>query len=139
MSWPEAAPLHGVKVLDLCRIVSGPFATMQLGDLGADVLKIEEPGCGDESRTYGPPFMGGESTYFLSINRNKRSCAIDLKSRSGRDLIIRLATVADVVVENFRPGTLERFGIGFDVLFLSCRPSGRESVSPKAACDVPRA
>jgi formyl-CoA transferase len=89
---------------------------MQLGDLGADIVKIEEPARGDESRSYGPPFLGGESAYFLSINRNKRSCTIDLKSDSGRDLIIRLARTADVVIENFRPGTMERFGVGYEVL-----------------------
>lgn len=116
MSWSDASPLAGVKVLDLCRVVSGPFATMQLGDLGADVVKIEEPGRGDESRSYGPPFLGGESAYFLSVNRNKRSCAIDLKSEAGRDLILRLASVADVIIENFRPGTMERLGLGDNAL-----------------------
>jgi crotonobetainyl-CoA:carnitine CoA-transferase CaiB-like acyl-CoA transferase len=116
MSWSESAPLGNVRVLDLCRVVSGPFATMQLGDLGADVVKLEEPGRGDESRSYGPPFLGSESAYFLSVNRNKRSCAIDLKSKCGCELIVRLASAADVVVENFRPGTLERLGLGYDVL-----------------------
>ena len=116
MPWSDAKPLDGIRVLDLCRVVSGPFATMQLGDFGADVLKVEEPGHGDESRTYGPPFLGGESAYFLSINRNKRSCALDLKTDAGRDLAIRLAGAADVVVENFRPGTMERLGLGYDVL-----------------------
>ena len=116
MPWSDTPALAGVRVLDLCRVVSGPFATMQLGDLGADVLKVEEPGRGDESRTYGPPFPGGESAYFMSINRNKRSCAIDLKSPAGRDLVLRLAAVADVVVENFRPGTLDRLGLGYEAL-----------------------
>lgn len=116
MSWSDASPLAGIRILDLCRVVSGPFATMQLGDLGADVVKIEEPGRGDESRSYGPPFRGGESAYFLSVNRNKRSCAIDLKSEAGRDLVLRLASVADVVVENFRPGTMARLGLGDDAL-----------------------
>lgn len=116
MFWSDGAALAGVKVLDLCRVVSGPFATMMLGDLGADVLKIEEPLRGDEARTYGPPFMGGESAYFLSVNRNKRSCVIDLKSSAGKELVIRLASVADVVVDNFRPGTMERLGLGFDAL-----------------------
>jgi crotonobetainyl-CoA:carnitine CoA-transferase CaiB-like acyl-CoA transferase len=83
MSWREAALLGEVRVLDLCRVVSGPFATMQLGDLDADVVKVEQPGQGDESRGYGPPFLGGESAYFLSVNRNKRSCAINLKSDAG--------------------------------------------------------
>lgn len=108
--------MQGVRILDLCRVVSGPFATMLLGDLGADVLKIEEPREGDESRTYGPPFMGGESAYFLSVNRNKRSCAIDLKSAEGKALLLRLASSADVVIENFRPGTMERLGLGFETL-----------------------
>jgi crotonobetainyl-CoA:carnitine CoA-transferase CaiB-like acyl-CoA transferase len=116
MSWSDASPLAGVKILDLCRVVSGPFATMQLGDLGADVVKIEEPCRGDESRSYGPPFLGGESAYFLSVNRNKRSCAIDMKSEAGKELILRLASVADVIVENFRPGAMERLGLGDDVL-----------------------
>ena len=116
MPWSDRPALAGVRVLDLCRVVSGPFATMQLGDLGADVLKVEEPSHGDESRTYGPPFPGGESAYFMSINRNKRSCAIDLKSPAGHDLVVRLAAEADVVVENFRPGTLDRLGLSYDVL-----------------------
>jgi formyl-CoA transferase len=139
MSWPDAAPLQGVKILDLCRVVSGPFATMQLGDLGADVVKIEEPGKGDESRSYGPPFVGGESAYFLSINRNKRSCAVDLKSAAGKELILRLAAKADVVVENFRPGTLERLGLGFDVLskqneaLILCSISGFGRTGPEVS------
>jgi crotonobetainyl-CoA:carnitine CoA-transferase CaiB-like acyl-CoA transferase len=116
MSWSDQEPLKGIKVLDLTRVVSGPFATMQLGDLGADVAKIEQPGAGDEARSFGPPFSGGESAYFLSVNRNKRSCAIDLKSVAGKDLLLRLAGIADVVMENFRPGTLERLGLGFDTL-----------------------
>jgi formyl-CoA transferase len=138
MSWSDARPLAGIKILDLCRVVSGPFATMQLGDLGADVVKIEEPEHGDESRTYGPPFLGGESAYFLSINRNKRSCAIDLKTPAGKDLVARLAGVADVVIENFRPGTLERLGLGFEDLSKSndrlilCAISGFGRTGPDA-------
>ncbi|MDH2386044.1 CoA transferase [Bradyrhizobium sp. CER78] len=112
----DREPLSGIKVLDLCRVVSGPFATMQLGDLGADIVKIEDPRQGDESRRYGPPFVGGESAYFLSVNRNKRSCAIDLKSPAGRDAALDLASVADVVIENFRPGTLDKWGLGFGAL-----------------------
>lgn len=109
-------PLSGVRILDLCRVVSGPFATMQLGDLGADIVKIEDPRHGDESRRYGPPFIEGESAYFLSVNRNKRSCTIDLKSEAGRDAVLALAEAADVVVENFRPGTLDKWGLGYDAL-----------------------
>jgi formyl-CoA transferase len=111
---------------------------MQLGDLGADVVKIEEPGRGDESRSYGPPFLGGESAYFLSINRNKRSCAIDLKSDAGKDLILRLASVADVIVENFRPGAMERLGLRHDVLakvndrLILCGISGFGRTGPDA-------
>ncbi|GIQ76200.1 CaiB/BaiF CoA-transferase family protein [Bradyrhizobium sp. RD5-C2] len=112
----DREPLSGIRVLDLCRVVSGPFATMQLGDLGADIVKIEDPRQGDESRRYGPPFVGGESAYFLSVNRNKRSCAIDLKSPAGRDAVLDLVSVADVVIENFRPGTLDKWGLGFDAL-----------------------
>jgi formyl-CoA transferase len=138
MSWSDATPLAGIRVLDLCRVVSGPFATMQLGDLGADIVKIEEPGKGDESRTYGPPFLGGESAYFLSINRNKRSCAVDLKSPAGQELVRRLAAVADVVIENFRPGTLERLGLGYDTLsqdngrLILCSISGFGRTGPDA-------
>lgn len=138
MSWSDATALEGVKVLDLCRVVSGPFATMLLGDLGADVLKVEEPGRGDESRSYGPPFQGGESAYYLSVNRNKRSCAIDLKSDAGRDLILKLAAVADVVIENFRPGTLERLGLGYEKLsakndrLILCAISGFGRTGPDA-------
>src|SRR6266849_3316168 len=116
MLWSDDAPLSGIKILDLTRVVSGPFATLQLGDLGADVVKVEEPRTGDESRGFGPPFVGGESVYYLSINRNKRGCAIDLKSVAGKQLILQLAAAADVVLENFRPGTLEKLEIGYDAL-----------------------
>jgi crotonobetainyl-CoA:carnitine CoA-transferase CaiB-like acyl-CoA transferase len=138
MSWSDAAPLTGVKILDLCRVVSGPYATMQLGDLGADIVKIEEPDKGDESRTYGPPFVGGESTYFLAVNRNKRSCCIDLKSAAGRDLLIRLASTADVIIENFRPGTMDRLGLSYSVLsesnpkLIYCGISGFGLTGPEA-------
>lgn len=126
----SSEPLFGIKVLDFCRVVSGPFATMHLGDLGADVVKIEDPRGGDESRRYGPPFMGGESSYFLSVNRNKRSCAIDLKSPAGRDAVLALAAVADVVIDNFRPGTLDRWGLSYEALsagnptLIQCSISG---------------
>jgi crotonobetainyl-CoA:carnitine CoA-transferase CaiB-like acyl-CoA transferase len=105
-------PLRGIRVLDLSRVVSGPFCTMLLGDLGAEVIKIEEPASGDDSRAFGPPFVAGESAYFLSVNRNKQSCCIDLKSDAGPDLILAMAREADVLIDNFRPGTLERLGLG---------------------------
>ena len=106
--------LSGVLVLDLTRILSGPFATMTLADLGADVVKVEQPGAGDDTRAWGPPSQGGEAAYFLSINRNKRSLAVDLKSPEGRAAVWKLALKADVLVENFRPGTAARLGFGFE-------------------------
>ena len=105
-------PLRGIRVLDLSRVVSGPFCTMLLGDLGAEVIKIEEPTSGDDSRAFGPPFVAGESAYFLSVNRNKQSCCIDLKSAAGPELILAMAREADVLIDNFRPGTLDRLGLG---------------------------
>jgi len=123
-------PLEGVKVLDLSRVVSGPFCSMLLADLGAAVIKIEEPSSGDDSRAFGPPFVGGESAYFLSVNRNKRSCAINLKDREGVELVRKLALQCDVVLENFRPGTLQRLGLEHELLrsanpgLISCSISG---------------
>jgi len=111
-----AGALHGVRVLDLTRVLAGPYCTMFLGDLGAEVVKVEEPSAGDDTRGWGPPFAGGESAYFLSVNRNKKSLALDLKSAAGKDLLRRLACKADVLVENFRPGTMERFGFGYQEL-----------------------
>ena len=105
-------PLAGVTVLDLSRILAGPYCTMLLGDLGAEVLKVEPPK-GDDARGWGPPFAAGESAYFLAVNRNKRSLCINLKHPSGSDLLRRLIEKADVLVENFRPGTLERLGFGY--------------------------
>lgn len=111
-----AGPLTGIRVIDLTRVLSGPFATMVLADLGADVVKIEEPRRGDDTRHWGPPFVAGESAYFMSVNRNKRSLAVDLKSDKGRRLVQRLARDADVVVENFRPGVAAKLGLGYDDL-----------------------
>jgi crotonobetainyl-CoA:carnitine CoA-transferase CaiB-like acyl-CoA transferase len=109
--------LTGTKVLDLSRILAGPLCTMLLGDLGADVIKVERPGSGDETRGWGPPFdERGESAYYLSLNRNKLSLAADLDRGEDRDLIRELVAGADVVVDNFRPGTLERRGLGPDEL-----------------------
>ena len=109
-------PLSGVRVLDLTRVLSGPFGTLILGDLGADVVKVEEPGGGDRVRTLTPDYEGGLSHYFLAINRNKRSIVVDLKREEGRDLILDLAAQCDIVIENFRPGVMERLGLGFDQL-----------------------
>jgi crotonobetainyl-CoA:carnitine CoA-transferase CaiB-like acyl-CoA transferase len=109
-------PLEGVRVLDLSRVLAGPYATMLLADLGADVIKVEHPGRGDDTRGWGPPFVGGESAYFLSTNRNKRSVAVDLKSEEGLARIKKLASSADVLIENMRRGTLEKFGLGYEAL-----------------------
>src|SRR5690554_1534728 len=106
--------LDGVRVLDLTRVLSGPFATMTLADLGADVIKIESPESGDDTRAWGPPSQGDQSAYFLSINRSKRSVALDLKSAEGRAAARALADQADVIVENFRPGTAARLGLGYE-------------------------
>src|ERR1700730_9108051 len=109
-------PLEGIRILDLSRVVSGPFCTMILADLGAEVIKIEEPATGDEGRAFGPPFVGGESAYFLSVNRGKKSCAVDLKTPAGLEAVEQLVRKADVLVENFRPGTLARLGLGAERL-----------------------
>jgi formyl-CoA transferase len=105
-------PLDGIRVLDLTRVLAGPYCTMFLGDLGAEVVKVEQPGVGDDTRGWGPPFTGGESAYFLCVNRNKKSVTIDLKSKEGVALLRRLGERADVLIENFRPGTMERLGLG---------------------------
>jgi crotonobetainyl-CoA:carnitine CoA-transferase CaiB-like acyl-CoA transferase len=108
--------LDGLRVLDFSRVLSGPLCTMVLGDLGADVVKIEQPGKGDETRGWGPPFVGGDAAYFLSINRNKRSVALDLSTEEGVRTARALAGRADVVVENFRPGLMHRFGLDYETL-----------------------
>lgn len=111
MSSPLPGPLDGIRVLDLTRVLAGPYCTMFLGDLGAEVVKVEQPGIGDDTRGWGPPFLGTESAYFLCINRNKKSLALDLKSEQGIAVLRRLAERADVLIENFRPGTMERLGL----------------------------
>lgn len=109
-------PLAGVRVVDLTRVMTGPYATMMLGDLGADVIKVELPGRGDDTRAWGPPFIEGESSYYLSVNRNKRSIALDLKNDAGREALWRLIETADVVIENFSPGTVDRLGFGYEAV-----------------------
>lgn len=108
------AALCGLRVLDLSRVLSGPFATMVLADLGATVVKVEDPVRGDDTRHWSPPSQGPEASYFLSVNRNKRSIAIDLKHPDGRGLVMSMAEKADVLVENFRPGVAARLGIGYE-------------------------
>ena len=108
-------PLDGIRILDLTRVLSGPFCTMTLADLGAEVIKIEPPQ-GDDTRTWGPPFAQGESTYFLSANRNKRSVVLDLKTALGQQALWDLIGTVDIVAENFRPGTLAKLGFGWEAL-----------------------
>lgn len=111
------ALLEGVRVLDLSRVLAGPYCTMMLGDLGAEIIKVEAPGLGDDTRHWGPPFAkGGESAYFLCVNRNKRSLTLNLKSEQGQEILRELIRQSDILVENFRVDTLEKWGLGYDVL-----------------------
>jgi crotonobetainyl-CoA:carnitine CoA-transferase CaiB-like acyl-CoA transferase len=133
----NAPPLAGLTVIDLTRVLSGPYCTMLLADMGARVIKIEQPGRGDDTRAWGPPFVDGESAYFLSINRNKESLTLDLKHAAGRQILDRLLDRADVVVENFRPGTMQRFGFGYDTVaarwprVVYCSISGFGQTGPR--------
>ena len=138
----HSPPLQGLRVLDLSRVLAGPLCTMLLGDLGAEVIKIERPGSGDDTRHWGPPWAkgktGAESAYFLCVNRNKRSVAADLKTEGARALVRRLARGADVLVENFAPGTLEGWGLGYEALatenpsLIFCSITGYGSEGPEA-------
>ena len=109
-------PLSGYTILDLSVMTAGPVGTMLLGDLGADVIKVEEPARGDLARDLGNQFVNGESVQFMSQNRNKRSLRLDLKSPAGKAVFLRMAKTADVIVENFRPGTVDRLGIGYEAV-----------------------
>ena len=109
-----AGPLEGIRVVDLTRILAGPYCTMMLGDMGAEVIKIEHPQGGDDTRGWGPPFLNGVSTYFISINRNKKSLTLNLKDERGKELLRDLIRKGDVVVENFRPGTLDKLGFSWE-------------------------
>lgn len=138
-------PLQNVRVLDMTRALAGPYCTMMLGDLGADVIKVERPKSGDESRGWGPPFVGkpygayaGESAYFLAANRNKRSITVNLQSAEGQEIVRRLAGDADVLVENYRTGDLDKFGLGYENLhrlypkLIYCSISGYGRTGPYA-------
>ncbi|XP_078123603.1 succinyl-CoA:glutarate CoA-transferase [Sander vitreus] len=134
----QLRPLEGVTVLDLTRVLAGPFATMILGDLGAEVIKVERPGAGDDTRVWGPPFVGAESVYFLSVNRNKKSICVDLKHPRGASVIQELAGVCDVLVENYLPGKLHQMGLGYDQLsrvnprLIYCSISGYGQTGPQS-------
>ena len=108
--------LDGIRVVDLTRVLTVPFCAMMLGDLGADVIKIGRQHTGDDTRQWGPPFVEEESAYFLSINRNKRSITLNLKSDEGKQILWELIEGADVIVENFRPGTMAKFGFDYDAV-----------------------
>src|SRR2546429_9585244 len=129
-------PLKGLRVLDLTRVLAGPYCAMLLGDMGAEVIKIEEPGKGDDTRGW-PPFAGDESTYFMSVNRNKKSVTLNLKAPEGRDLLKRLAKKSDVLLENFRTGTMEKLGLGYATLsklnprLIYCAMSGFGESGPE--------
>lgn len=137
--------LEDLRVLDLTRILAGPYCTMMLGDLGADVIKVERPGRGDDSRSWGPPFVGepygpypGESAYFMAANRNKRSITVNLKSPQGLEVVQQLARVSDVLVENFRTGVLDKMGLGYEEMrrinprLVYCSISGYGRTGPYA-------
>ncbi len=132
-------PLENIRVIDLSRIVVGPYCSMVLGDMGADVIKIEMPQTGDETRMWGPPFAGGESAYFISLNRNKRSLTLNLKTEKGKKILRRLIADADVLVENFRLGTLDKLGFGYGAIkqlnprMIYCSITGFGKTGPYAA------
>jgi crotonobetainyl-CoA:carnitine CoA-transferase CaiB-like acyl-CoA transferase len=131
-------PLDGILVIDLSRVLAGPYCTMELADMGATVVKIEIPGSGDDTRAYGPPFLHGESTYFMSVNRNKKSLTLNLKHARGKEILRQLVQKGDVLVENFRPGTLDGLGFGYDAVhtlnpkLIYCSISGFGQTGPYA-------
>jgi crotonobetainyl-CoA:carnitine CoA-transferase CaiB-like acyl-CoA transferase len=116
-----AGPLHGVRIVDLTRVLAGPFATMMMADLGADVIKVESPD-GDDTRRWGPPWVNGESAYFTCTNRNKRGIVLDFRREQDREIVRRMIADADVVVENFRVGTMEKWGLGYEDVLRELNP-----------------
>lgn len=134
--YDTAGPLSGVRVIDLTRALAGPFCTMLLGDLGAEVIKVETPGKGDDGRQWGPPFVGKESCYFLSVNRNKKSITVNLKHPKGQDIIKKLANKSDVLIENYIPGKLDALGLGYQQIkqtspkLIYCSVTGYGSDGP---------
>ncbi len=134
----NSGALEGLRVLDLTRILAGPLCTQMLGDMGADVIKVEPPGAGDDTRTWGPPFVGGESAYFLGINRNKRSLTLNMAAKAGQEILAALLPKCDVLVENFKLGTLEKWGFTNEWLeknaprVIRCSITGYGSSGPDA-------
>ncbi len=139
MAASEKLPLEGIRVIDCSRVLAGPYTTMVLGDLGADVIKVERPGSGDDTRRWGPPFTGGESAYYLATNRNKRSITLNFKSEKGREILKQLVAGADVLIENFKHGDFDRMGIGYEALskinpgLVYCSITGYGASGPYAA------
>ena len=139
MTGSNGGPLAGTRVVDLTRILAGPLCTMMLGDMGADVIKVEPPGTGDDTRGWGPPFAAGEAAYFLGVNRNKRSLTLNMAAPPGQKMLAGLIEKADVLIDNFKLGTLEKWGFG-DAWFethapqvVRCSITGYGSSGPKAA------
>nr|CAG4646248.1 EOG090X05UC [Macrothrix elegans] len=136
---PQQDALTGIKVLDLSRVLAGPFCTQILGDLGADIFKIERLKVGDDTRAWGPPFIGGTSCYFMSINRNKKSICIDLKSKKGKGIILDFVKLADILVENYLPGKMEEYGLSYETLkqinprLIFCSITGYGNTGPYAS------
>ncbi len=138
-------PLEGVRILDLTRIVAGPYCAMLLGDMGAEILKVEEPKRGDDTRAWGPPFVGGESAYFFCVNRNKKGLTLDLKAPKGKEILKALAARCDILLENYKPGTMQKLGLGYEALrdvnpgLIYCAVSGFGRTGPykdRAGYDV---
>src|SRR5437879_10001781 len=133
------APLSDVVVVDLSRVFAGPYCTMMLGDMGATVIKVEQPGKGDDTRHFGPPYIAGESAYYLGLNRNKQSITIDFNDPGQKQRLLELISTATVLDENFRPGTLERQGLGYEALrainpgLIYCSISGYGQTGPYAS------
>src|SRR5712692_4829117 len=133
------AALSDVVVIDLSRVFAGPYCTMMLGDLGATVIKVEQPGKGDDTRQFGPPYVAGESAYYLGLNRNKRSITLDFSNPDEKQRLLEMVRTAAVLVENFRPGTLERQGLGYEALrainpgLIYCSISGYGQTGPYAS------
>src|SRR5260370_914413 len=134
----EAVP-SDVVVIDLSRVLAGPYCTMILGDLGATIIKVEQPGKGDDTRSFGPPYIAGESAYYMGLNRNKRSILLDFSTPEGKQRLLNLVSTATVLVENFRPGTLGRQGLGYEDLrainpgLIYCSISGYGQSGPYAS------
>ena len=133
--------LDGIVVADFSRVLAGPYATMMMGDLGAEVVKVERPGTGDDTRSWGPPYLPADentdpmATYFASVNRNKTSLVVDLQTEDGREQARDLVRRSDVVIENFRAGTMERLGLGYDTLVAEKGHGGRSGSRVRRRCE----